>query len=164
MSGMGTDYENCLEGKLVGKRPKVPFFSTATGEIITEEGKLGPDYWGTNAENPVLFLDAVKKLIETVADDILFVEVGPHTQLMGPLRQIFKVAAKTGDLSYVSCLERYKDCTSCILNMAGQLFQHDVAVNFSKINSGGKVLTDLPRYAWQHNATHWHESRVSREW
>jgi len=84
--------------------------------------------------------------------------------LGGPLRQIFQASSCASDFSYASCLERRKDSTATVLDLAGQLFQRDLPLDLSMIIPKGSLLTDVPSYSWSHNTSYWTESRAVREW
>jgi hypothetical protein len=84
--------------------------------------------------------------------------------LAGPLRQIFKAANVAYDVSYVSCLERRKNCSVSMLNLAGTLWQRDIALDLSILCPKSEVLTDLPNYPWSRDTKYWNESRAVKEW
>jgi acyl transferase domain-containing protein len=106
----------------------------------------------------------VKSSLDNESTNVAFLEVGPHSALAGPLRQIFKVIPGKKDLSYLSALIRSKDCTESFLKMVGQLYLQTVHIKFDFLTPSGKVLTDLPRYQWRHETSFWHESRITKEW
>ena len=112
----------------------------------------------------MLFNSAVSAILENDTDQKLFLEVGPHPALAGPLRQIFKAASST--FSSVATLQRNKQGVGCLLESLGHLYAHAVPVNFSALFARSEVkgLTDLPPYPWNHETTYWNESRLSRDW
>jgi NADPH:quinone reductase-like Zn-dependent oxidoreductase len=65
------------------------FISTVTGGV-TSGPALDAAYWWSNARSPVRFKDAVATALEQGAN--LFVEVGPHPILAGPLTDVFGAA------------------------------------------------------------------------
>lgn len=135
--------------------------SSVTGEATDPTFVFGPEYWKANLISPVRFSTAVTKLLDTHLDGV-FVEVGPHSALAGPLRQICTHASRPCE--YVSLLTRGEDATKTYLSASGRLFQNGVDVNFAGFYPGGKVLTGLPTYAWDHSASFWYESRISHAW
>ena len=150
----------------------VVFNSSLRGcQVGTEE--LGPAYWVDNLTSPVRFSEAVECMIKSVdgtaspAVDVL-VEVGPHAALEGPVKQILKtVGGNAVKILYTSTLLRNKDAVDTALQLAATLFVRGADLNFEGINfpvSGVKppsLLTDLPKYTWNHSTKYWHDSRIS---
>lgn len=162
MAEVGAEYQALLEPHVSSSRPEVPFYSTVLNEVIKEKGAFNASYWRSNMESPVLFNTALAKLLSHQPANNLFLEIGPHSALAGPLRQIFK--QHQPDALYVPTLVRGQDDTTSLLTAVGNLFVKGLAADFDSINPGGSVLTDLPRYPWHHDDSFWDEGRVSREW
>lgn len=164
MAAVGAKYQALLDPHVSSARPAIPFYSTVMAEVITYKGALNASYWRKNLESPVLFNTAMAKLLSDQLGNNLFLEIGPHSALAGPLRQIFK--QHNPDSLYVPTLIRGRDDTASVLTAAGNLFMKDVPVDISAIVGGGSVLTDLPPYPWNHDETgsFWDEGRVSKEW
>ncbi|KAL4802595.1 hypothetical protein BDV18DRAFT_163998 [Aspergillus unguis] len=131
------------------------FISSVTGTPIESPTELGPEYWCRNLTSPVLFHSAVRKVVEAISKP-LFLEVGSHSTLLGPLRDI---APST---PYIPTLVRGTNSYKSILRTAGQLFQ-TIDINLSSLCMG-KTLGSLPPYQWHHDRQFWSESRVSRNW
>ncbi|KAI0860401.1 hypothetical protein F4860DRAFT_479113 [Xylaria cubensis] len=161
MKDVGAAYEESLQSYVTSKTPMVPFFSAITGEVIDRSEMLGPAYWRSNLESPVLFLAATRNLLGVFPCSLL-VEIGPHSALSAPIRQILRLALP--DNSYVPTLVRSGNCSQNLLRTAGALFSRGVEIDFSAICPTGRVLTTLPKYPWHHDEQYWHESRLSREW
>ena len=164
MKDVGSDYEAILSTEVSSKSTAIPFYSSVTGKRVTEAISLGPSYWRQNLESPVLFHSAVQASLTSQPKDHLFLEVGPHSALAGPLRQIFKDKDSKADLSYLPTLIRGKDCTESILKAVGQLHLQSIPVDFSFLTPVGNVLTDLPLYQWQHDNVYWNEGRLTQDW
>lgn len=164
MLELGSEYEQHLYPLLNTQTPTIPFFSSVTG-VFTPTTVLGAEYWRQNLESPVKFFPAVKALISSQqASDHLYLEIGPHSALSGPLRQIFKNTASKGRLSYLPTLIRGKNSVESILETCGQLYLQTVDIDIKPLNPEAKILTDLPVYPWQHDVSHWVENRVLKEW
>ena len=159
MYDIGNIFQALIEGHVDSVRPKIPFYSSVFGTLIPD---LQSTYWKQNLERPVLFYTAVRSILGSGLENQLFLELGPHSALAGPLKQIFK--AHGSQASYIPSLVRNADCVRSTLVMAGHLHAHAVPIKFEMITSGKNVLTDLPTYPWHHDAEYWHESRTSREW
>ncbi|KAI9052359.1 hypothetical protein LZ554_003709 [Drepanopeziza brunnea f. sp. 'monogermtubi'] len=131
-------------------------YSSVTGEYI-EPDELGPTNWVRNLISPVLFSDAVAEMTKA-GDADLFVEIGPHPALKGPVRQ--QAGNKT---EYLGTLMRGIDSVESLFEFAGNAFIHGVPINLSKVNNGeGNLISDLPSYPWNHTRKFWSESRISK--
>ncbi|THY90977.1 ketoacyl-synt-domain-containing protein [Aureobasidium pullulans] len=155
------------------------YSSSVHGVIMPDTFKPGPDYWRQNLESPVRFSQALEALLldETLKINTV-IEVGPHSALAGPIRQIRDGLGKSSkDIEYFSCLVRGENATTRLLDLAGSLFVKGYDVDLAAVNaiereSGGtierihgKVLVDLPRYAWNYsNGKNLRsENRINRE-
>jgi acyl transferase domain-containing protein len=164
MREYGDSYEDYLQPYMpkLTADPRVPFFSSVSGARVEGTGKLGPSYWRANMESPVLFNSALRSALRDKDGDMVIIEIGPHSALGGPIRQIL------GDLgrsdSYVGTLIRGKKCHESMLSLAGSLFQKNVSMDYSTICPPGNFLRNLPRYPWRQDTAHWAEPRVAHEW
>ncbi|OJI89152.1 hypothetical protein ASPTUDRAFT_134297 [Aspergillus tubingensis CBS 134.48] len=148
-------------------RSKADFISSVTATRLEDPAMflLGPDYWVGNLTSPVLFARAVTTHLQSSTQDGLFLEIGPHSTLAGPLRQI--TAAASRPCVYAAAMIRNENCAHSLLSAFGRLFQEGVRVDFSSpslMGSGGKALSGLPTYPWDHKSSYWYESRVSQAW
>lgn len=139
----------------------IPFFSSVTGQATYDASLLGPTYWRANMERPVLFLSAVENALESMQEFGLALELGPHSALSGPFRQVCKESDKR--IIYNSCLSRGADATTTILTAIGQLYCQGLTPDFSALSPGGVTMSNLPPYPWTHDASYWNESRISHE-
>ncbi|KAL8783267.1 MAG: hypothetical protein Q9213_004743 [Squamulea squamosa] len=152
----------------------VHFFSSVFGRKYTPSA-LGPPYWRENLESPVLFHEAVSEMVTLMHPEVL-VEIGPHSALMGPLRQIAKAMSPEVKFpEYLSVIKRNSDNVTNILTLAGTFFARGYRVDLGRVNAAqtgdlkkpwmGKTITDLPHYQWQYsNQILLHENRYTREW
>ncbi|RDA94924.1 hypothetical protein CP533_0174 [Ophiocordyceps camponoti-saundersi (nom. inval.)] len=150
------------------REPKVPFFSSVYGKPVDKracsENRLDAEYWRKNLESPVLFHGAVSSLLTSFPDVATVVEIGPHSALRGPLRQIFQERTSKKSPSYVATLVRSKECAQSILETVGQLYARGYEIDFSFLNRKASTLADLPNYPWDHRLEFWKESRVAKAW
>lgn len=161
MAEIGDEYQSSLERAIHARPPNIPFFSSVTGKRLTKDQELGSSYWKTNLVSPVLFNEAVDTLVKGLGqDNAVFLEVGPHSALAGPLRQIF--ASKP--YPYVPTIVRNNDSVASFLATVGSLFSLGFQLNLEALIPVKKCLPDLPRYPWNHEETYWLEPRVSKEW
>jgi len=141
------------------------YSSSVHGIIMEDTFRPGPAYWRENLESPVRFNQALEALLtdETLKINTV-IEVGPHSALAGPIRQIRDGLSRSSkDLEYISCLVRGENATTRMLDLAGSLFVKGYGVDLANVNaierdhSGiiervqGKVLVDLPRYSWNYS-------------
>ena len=161
MKDFGNDYESFLNPYVQSHAPTIPFYSSVTGKRVTTTGALNAPYWRQNLESTVRFYTAIR-LLDTQINNKLFLEIGPHGALAGPLRQTLEEVNLQA--SHIPTLVRNKNGTESLLTTAGQLYQHGLEISFRGINPSGNVLTDLPTYSWNHEAEYWDESRLSKEW
>lgn len=147
---------NCIGEKRVTKL----FFSSVTGGLV--DFGLGPEYWQKNMESPVLFKSAVSQILRhRIGANAVFLEVGPHSALAGPLRQT--LAHKGSKASYIPTMVRSRDCSETFLSALGSLWSLQVPFALEALFPSGSCLTDLPPYPWDHEESYWYESRLSKE-
>jgi acyl transferase domain-containing protein len=139
----------------------IPFFSSVTGHRTNDATSLSPSYWASNMRSPVLFLSAVESALRREDEFSIALEIGPHSTLSGPFRQICKDMEQK--IQYINTLTRGADCTTTILTALGQLYCQGLLPRFSELNPPGVTMTNLPPFPWNHNTSYWHESRVSRD-
>ncbi|KAI9699569.1 MAG: Type I Iterative PKS [Bogoriella megaspora] len=143
------------------KPPLIPMYSSVFNEKITSAGSLTPEYWVSNLISPVRFSMAMENALRENGTDLL-VEVGPHSALAGPLRQI--CSAMGAPYNYCPTLTRYSNSTNDVLAAFGTLYQQGLKIDDSPFFPDGEVLTDLPVYPWDHSTPYWYESRTSNAW
>lgn len=169
MVEIGEDYHALIERDIVQKQPTIAFFSSVHGRLLQDDETLGARYWQKNLESTVRFREAVTSILQNsaVSQNAVFLEIGPHSALAGPLRQITQaVGSHANGIPYVSAMLRGQDCTETLLTAIGKLYTLSVPIDFAALFPTGKTLGDLPRYAWDHQeGSHfWYESRLSSEW
>lgn len=160
------------------KQLKAEFSSAVTGGRITDIKEIAsPDHWVGSLVQPVEFVDSLTEMILGDPDDPtgrsvdVLLEVGPHTALGGPIREILSLPEFEGmELPYWGCLVRDEHAGDSMRSAALNLFRHGQSLAMDQINfpvpayedEGPQVLTDLPSYPWNHSMRHWQESRVNR--
>ncbi|RFU36270.1 hypothetical protein B7463_g122, partial [Scytalidium lignicola] len=157
----------------------IRMFSSVSGREITVD-ELSPAYWVKNMVSPVKFSQAVQSMLRnsggrkvlrrsgrTTVDILL--EVGPHSTLKGPLKQILDKEKLV--VPYFHMLSRGKAASSTILKAAGDLFTRGVTVDILRANRldqfdshSLRVLTDLPTYPWNRVHRFWYQSRLSHDY
>ena len=152
----------------------VTFFSSVYGRRYPS-ATLGPRYWRDNLESPVLFHGAVSEMVMVMQPELIL-EIGPHSALMAPLRQISKtMTSEVKFPEYLSAIKRNSDNVSDVLTLAGTFFAKGYRVDLGRVNAVetgdperpwiAKTITDLPHYQWQYpDQIILHENRYTREW
>ncbi|GFF90952.1 lovastatin nonaketide synthase [Aspergillus udagawae] len=157
---------------------KAVFSSAVTGGRITDIKEIAsPDHWVGSLVQPVEFVDALTEMVLGDPDDPtgrsvdVLLEVGPHTALGGPIREILSLPEFEGiELPYWGCLVRDEHAGDSMRSAAINLLREGQFLAIDQINfpvpayddEGPQVLTDLPSYPWNHTMRHWQESRVNR--
>ena len=141
--------------------PKTAFFSSVTTRVTSASELSKTSYWVSNLVCPVLFKSTVNNALLTQSKDI-FLEVGPHSTLAGPLRNIFSRLGLA--CPYIPSMLRGEDCEQTLLSAFGQLYQLGASIKFNELVPQGRVSTDLPPYPWDHSTSYWYELLASRDW
>jgi acyl transferase domain-containing protein/NADPH:quinone reductase-like Zn-dependent oxidoreductase len=149
--------------------------SSVTNQILPSNAKIQEDYWSTNLISPVLFNQAVQALANELPEVDLLVEIGPHSAMAGPIRQI-KTLIQRSDLNYLPSLIRNADSAVSLLKLCGELFLRNYDVDMLRVtameesSTSGKVwlttgnfVVDLPPYQWDRTKNYFAESRMSKE-
>lgn len=165
MRDITVDYLAAIKDVAPIKSSGVQFHSTVEGrQIHTEE--LTAAYWVKNMISPVEFVDGFQSMYSKGEGPDTLVEIGPHSALEAPIKDIFKSSEMTSNIRYFSALVRKCDASLTALSLAAALHTLGCSLDFSAINdphasSSRKILDDLPSYPWNHSKRHWHESRLS---
>jgi acyl transferase domain-containing protein/NADPH:quinone reductase-like Zn-dependent oxidoreductase len=125
----------------------VPMCSTVTGTLL-DPTAFTAEYWRRNQREPVRFAKAAQLTIEQ--GEGLFIEIGPHPILLGPLQQIMKASKRTGVT--LASMKRDEPERAVLLQTLGQLYALGHSVNFRALYPEPQRFVPLPRYAWQHDA------------
>lgn len=164
-----------LDGPQQGNLNSIAYSSPVTGaRIFSAEEIADPEHWVNSLTQPVRFVDALTDMILGDFDpsgssvDVIL-EIGPHTALGGPIRDILALPEFEGTrLRYFGSLVRDSDATDSIQHLAAKLLCEGQPLKMAAVNFPGakspavRVLTDLPSYPWDHHTRHWHESRLNR--
>jgi len=160
--------------------PEVIMFSSVTGDIV-KSTDLGPKYWVDNMISTVRFSTAAQRLLtfssvvkrrrgrnEKSVVDILL-EIGPHSTLEGPLRQILQGNnAQKSSILYLSLLSRGRNAFKSVLEAAGRMFVKGYPLDLPRVSNTRAEhsnlpapCADLPSYPWNHSSRYWYESHIS---
>ncbi|KXJ86344.1 hypothetical protein Micbo1qcDRAFT_209040 [Microdochium bolleyi] len=154
-------------------REGIQFVSSVTGTTKTTD--FGAEYWTRNLVSQVRFNDAVSHLVQNMQasgnqdDANVFIEIGPHSALQGPLRQVLS-ATPDVKWSYFAPLTRGKNASSTFTATIARLFELGVSLKLQSafVSAGGaatpRVLGNVTRYPWDHRVKYWREPRFSRDY
>jgi len=152
--------------------------SSVTNTIIAPNAVVDASYFSSNLRSPVLFNQAVQTILtsEEFSHVDTFIEIGPHSAMGGPIRQI-KTAMGLAKIEYLPTLLRGQDSAAQMLKLAGELFLRQYhGLDMNRITSienslggtgkvvckRGSLIVDLPPYQWG-KKTYWAEARQSME-
>ncbi|MEU9608127.1 type I polyketide synthase [Streptomyces sp. NPDC048057] len=128
------------------RTPTIPFFSTVTGDWVSEAGVLDGAYWYRNLRGQVRFGPAVADLLRHGYG--VFVEVSAHPVLVQPVTEA--VDAVEADAVATGSLRREDGGLRRLLASMAELFVRGVAVDWSSVLPARSPRVDLPTYAFDH--------------
>ncbi|KAI1804894.1 hypothetical protein F4811DRAFT_570659 [Daldinia bambusicola] len=167
----------------------VVMISSVTGEVVDASSLCDIEYWVQNMLQPVLFSDAITFIcspgcsygskesdVDTQVGSAvdLLVEVGPHSALQAPIREILKTISTTSGPTYYSSIKRHMSARKHFLGTLGSLSCHGVKMDFELLNSihaspnsekhrcARRVITDLPEYPFDHSCIYWSSGRLGK--
>lgn len=141
----------------------IPLYSSVTGKSVIDPSELNSFYWRRNLESPVLFSTAVTTILQTTEDATVFLEIGPHSALSGPIGQIV-AAGKRDNSVYLSTIVRGESAADRLVASVAAMVCLGLPMDLSTLIGAGKVITDLPSYPWDHEERHWCETRATERW
>lgn len=169
MELVAIDYMNAIEHvPSLPLREGCTFYSSLQGTRV-DDNRLDASYWVANLTKPVLFSSALERLCTEGKPDVI-IEVGPHSALEGPIKQVLKSISQqtASEVKYIPCLVRNQHATETMLKLVGRLFIMGHPVNIAAINhtedsaQRPAVIADFPPYPWSDHK-YWFESRVAKQ-
>lgn len=181
MEPIAHEYMECIgkirPGSWSGQQADVQFFSSTYGTKIDPSKLREAAYWTKNLVSPVRFNESMTGMLQASAGpkgqdsnpsslvtDVL--EIGPHSALQGPLRNIADDARGNGGVKYHHALKRGEHDREAIMQAAGSLFTRGIGIDLAKVNhvdgAHPSLMVDLPRYPFNHSREYWYECRLSR--
>lgn len=134
--------------------PKIPFYSTVTGERVSDSQLCQADYWLQQIRQPVLFAQAIEHINSKVRRAV-FVEVGPGRALSTFVKAISD-NPMTGNSPAISCLTKSTQTSDTSTELLGlyaakaKLWQNHAVFDKPQIQErhNGRTVS-LPGYAFQ---------------
>ncbi|KAL9110459.1 MAG: hypothetical protein Q9227_005003 [Pyrenula ochraceoflavens] len=181
-----------------GKPPALHFrdsqtmASSVTGSWISLDELSKPEYWVRNLVSPVLFSPALATVCSRVTSSAPstslkldgshnkhvaisdLVEVGPHSALQGPIKEILRSTNQDRAINYFSILIRNISAVHSTLDVVGCLYCRGYLLDLKRVNGEAtwngkrgrgrprKCLVTLPEYPFNHSKSYWTESRLSK--
>ncbi len=143
---------------------------------IAAKDSLEAKYWASNLTMPVMFTEALQKLLGEGQDGEAYdlaIEVGPHPALKGPVLQTLNECLDGLSMPYTGVLSRGKDDIGSVSQALGYIWR-TLGEGAAYFDAYSRFMNDeqeerriiplkgLPTYPWDHNRKFWHESRLSR--
>ncbi|KAK1569964.1 beta-ketoacyl synthase domain-containing protein [Colletotrichum navitas] len=171
MNLVAKEYRESISNLPHPQTTDVRFHSSLYGHQI-DGFECQAHYWVNNLTCPVRFSEALETMLEPVGEHKtgvnMIIELGPHSALQGPIKQILKhVGEHATKIPYVSPLVRKKDAVESAMDMACSLITKGAILNMDNVNfptlkKKPSLLTDLPRYTWNYQNKYWQESRMTQ--
>ncbi|KAE8149878.1 hypothetical protein BDV25DRAFT_140396 [Aspergillus avenaceus] len=157
-----------LIGDLAPKPSDIPFHSAVHGRVVLAS-ELGASYWVENLVSRVEFVKALENLTTTSTHVTTLVELGPHCALQMPVKDIVRGQDLGRTVNYLPSLKRNENAAEAMHKLAVSLFLQGFMLNLEAINLPDKpltnrrptLLTNLPKYPWNHTERYWHSSRLT---
>ncbi|PGH03618.1 hypothetical protein AJ79_07309 [Helicocarpus griseus UAMH5409] len=186
MNDIAGDYLEAIGDLEMGEKgsSNPAMISSVTGRRVYAKDVIQAEYWKNNMVSLVKFSKALSKICarsplkpkkldgshRSSVNVTELVEIGPHSALQGPIRDILISIGRQNDVGYSSLLKRKMSAKTSTLEAVGRLHCSGYPVKLSSVNcyddedktsNQPKVLVDLPSYPFNHSQKYWHESRLS---
>ncbi|KAK4498331.1 hypothetical protein PRZ48_010989 [Zasmidium cellare] len=169
MEAVAPEYMASIETVHASSGHDGAFYSSLRGAKLDDTSALGAQYWVDNLAKPVLFSTAFDALCRDVSPSVI-VEVGPHSALQGPIKQILKAMGTkaASEVKYFPTFVRKQDTCRTALSLAGNLFKLGQDIDFAAVNQTDheeqrpSLLTNFAPYPWSGHK-YWFETRTSKQ-
>ena len=141
--------------------PKLPIYSSVTGQLLDDEQACDPLYWARHLRQPVRFSSALLSLTQAQAQPGILLEVGPRTTLSTLARQHAPVAKSMKCVA--SLAEQAQQELAQLRLAAGSLWVDGAAVKLDLLDQrSSKLRLTLPGYAFERQR-HWLDAPAAQE-
>jgi acyl transferase domain-containing protein len=178
MRELSQEYEHLMGSLESGNsRPGIVMISSVTGRPVDSQELQQPRYWVRNMESTVRFSDALSHAISIFSSQGLsgdsqeiydVLEVGPHSALQTPVKDIIASLKNRQEIMYHTALRRKTGALDSLMNTVGRLhclgYPIDLAVANLANSKYRRVVANLPSYPFDTSKRYWHESRISQEY
>ncbi|MCD9188127.1 MAG: acyltransferase domain-containing protein [Pyrinomonadaceae bacterium] len=129
------------------QKPKIPYISCITGQIIADAEATDPAYWSKHLRNTVRFSEALSTLYKNT--EIIPLEVGPGTTLTTLTRQHPERAGTQVPISIMKHPSAETDDEFVFLQTLGRLWLSGASVKMDKLYEGDdRRRVALPTYCF----------------
>ncbi|KYQ89794.1 putative fatty acid synthase [Tieghemostelium lacteum] len=146
--------------------PKIPFFSTVTGQQMKEDSFYNNEYIYQNLRQPVRFNESIQSIYQFIIDkqqpnsSTIFIEISPHPTRPFYIPQCIKATpnySNNNKITTLSLIHKKKSIPEQIQQTLSQLYFNGINLNFQSAqfeskelhNSSFKHRTDwIPKYQW----------------
>ncbi|WP_307961465.1 polyketide synthase [Salinispora arenicola] len=149
--GSHSSQVEALEGVLAealvdvrGLAPRVPLYSTVTGEWVRDAGVVDGGYWYRNLRGQVRFGSAVADLVGLGYRT--FVEVSAHPVLVQPISEV----VEGSEVVVTGTLRRDEGGLRRLFMSMAELFVRGVSVDWAAVVPSVGPRVELPTYAFDH--------------
>ncbi|XWN32591.1 MAG: thioester reductase domain-containing protein [Devosia sp.] len=133
-----------LVSDVVGKKGTIPFYSTVSG-ALSDGSAMDADYWWRNLRDPVMFRPAIANMCNDGFG--VFVEVGPHPNLLGYVKAIGRESGTSVRL--VETLKRDTDEVRQRRKATAAAAVAGASLDFTAQFPEPVPVMPLPTYPWQ---------------
>lgn len=128
--------------------PQIPILSTCVADWMTGETIASPEYWSRQLRMPVLFSDAISKLVQEGGK--VFLEVGPKDVLSTLTRQHVASAQRGSIVATLGSGAGEKDELPAFLRAIGGLWTQGASINWDAFYAGERrQRIPLPTYPFE---------------
>ncbi len=127
--------------------PTVPYVSNLTGDWITPEQAISPDYYAEHLRHAVLFEAGIKTLTSQGAAFVL--EVGPGDALTTLARANLDAARSRLVTASLSHPRQKRADQIAVRQAAGQLWLAGVTLDAKSLHGHGRIRVALPTYPFE---------------
>ena len=123
-------------GQVSLSKPEIPILSTVTGDWLSDSEAMSPTHWADNVTKPVLFSQAISKILDET--DHILLEVGPGATLT-TLSKCHRDRRTPDRLALTSLRHSTEDIpdSKVLLTSAGKLWASGIEMNWNLLFQGG---------------------------
>jgi len=141
--------------------PNIPIISNRSGQVLSDEDAVDPDYWVSHLRNAVLFADCISTLSQDPAR--IFLEVGPGKALSS-LTRIHGSAPANQILSSLRHVDEMIEDDVYFLGIIGRLWALGYQADWSQYwGDGRRNRVPLPTYQFQRSPYFIEPSKTASE-
>jgi amino acid adenylation domain-containing protein len=135
-------------GRVSFSKGKIPILSTCTAEWLTDDIASSPEYWGRHLRMPVLFSDAVSRLLKEPGK--VYLEVGPRDVLTTLTRQHVEMDQRERMIASLSGSADDDAEWIALLSAVGRLWSHGVSLDWTAFfGNERRGRIPLPTYPFE---------------